>query len=81
MNTEQYIKNMLNENLFAVIFPKDRKMESATELVNLIDAAVGIAEFQDDDDNENKSWGVLIDKRKMKKSLQLAEENNNDSNV
>ena len=79
MNTEQYIKNMLNENLFAVIFPKDRKMESATELVNLIDAAVGIAEFQDDD--ENKSWGVLIDKRKMKKSLQLAEENNNDSNV
>lgn len=80
MNTEQYIKNMLNENLFAVIFPKDRKMESATELVNLIDAAVGIAEFQDDD-NENKSWGVLIDKRKMKKSLQLAEENNNDSNV
>lgn len=77
MTTEEYIKEMLDKNLFGVIFPKDKSEESAQQMVDIIDAAVGMAEFKDDD--ENITWGVLIDKRKIKDSLKLTEENKNDS--
>ena len=62
--TKEYIKEMLDKNLFGVIFPKDKSEESAQLMIDTIDAAVGIAEFKDDD--ENITWGVLIDKRKIK---------------
>lgn len=75
--TEKYIKEMLDKNLFGVIFPKDKSEKSAQLMIDTIDAAVGMAEFKDDD--ENITWGVLIDKRKIKDSLKLAEENKNDS--
>lgn len=75
--TEKYIKEMLDKNLFGVIFPKDKSEKSAQQMVDTIDAAVGMAEFKDDD--ENITWGVLIDKRKIRNSLKLAEENKNDS--
>ena len=75
--TEEYVKEMLDKNLFGVIFPKDKSAKSAERMVDIIDAAVGMAEFKDDD--ENIIWGVLIDKRKMKNSLKLIEENKDDS--
>lgn len=78
MTTEEYIKEMLDKNLFGVIFPKDRTEKSAEWMVNMIDVAVGMAEFKDDDGNI--TWGVLIDKRKIKDSLKLTEENKDDSN-
>lgn len=77
--TEAYVKDMLDNNLFAVIYPKDRSEKSAEKMVDMIDAAVGIAEFKDDDDNS--VWGVLIDKEKAKASLKLAEDKNGTSNV
>ena len=69
--TEKYIKEMLDKNLFGVIFPKDKSEKSAQLMIDTIDAAVGMAEFKDDD--ENITWGVLIDKRKIKDSLKLTE--------
>jgi len=77
--TEKYIKEMLDKNLFGVIFPKDKSEKSAQLMVDTIDAAVGMAEFKDDEDG-NITWGILIDKRKIKDSLKLAEENKSDSN-
>lgn len=67
--TEEYIKEMLNKNLFGVIFPKDKSAKSAERMGDMIEEAVGMAEFKDDD--ENITWGVLIDKRKIKNSLKL----------
>ncbi len=76
--TKEYIKEMLDKNLFGVIFPKDKSAKSAERMVDMIKEAVGMAEFKDDD--ENITWGVLIDKRKIKNSLKLTEENRSDSN-
>lgn len=78
-STEAYVKDMLDNNLFAVIYPKDRSEESAEKMVDMIEAAVGIAEFKDDDDNS--VWGVLIDKEKVKASLKLAEDKDGTGNV
>ena len=78
MTTEEYVKEMLDKNLFGVIFPKDKSEKSAQLMIDTIDAAVGMAEFKDDDGIV--SWGVLIDKRKVKDSLKLVEENKDDSN-
>lgn len=74
--TEKYIKEMLDKNLLGVIFPKDKSEKSAQLMIDTIDAAVGMAEFKDDD--ENITWGVLIDKRKIRDSLKLTEENKSD---
>lgn len=76
--TEKYAKEMLDKNLFGVIFPKDKSEKSAQLMIDTIDVAVGMAEFKDDDGNT--TWGVLIDKRKIKDSLKLTEENRSDSN-
>lgn len=70
--TEKYIKEMLDNNLFAVVYPKDRSEKSAEKMVDMIDAAVGVAEFKDEDGVS--IWGVLIDKRKAKEKVKLAEE-------
>lgn len=77
--TEKYIKEMLDNNLFAVIYPKDKSEESAKELVNAIESAVGIAEFQDEEGTV--AWGVLIDKRKVKESFKLTEEKNESNSL
>lgn len=77
--TEEYVKDMLDNNLFAVVYPKDKSEKSAEKMVDMIDAAVGIAEFRDEDNNS--VWGVLIDKKKVKESLRLAEEENGTGNV
>jgi hypothetical protein len=39
---------MLENNLFATVYPKDKSKESAEKIVDMIDAAVGVAKFIDD---------------------------------
>ena len=73
MTTEkEYIAKALMDNSLAVIYPRDGSEKSAERLVNMVDAAIGIAEFKNDEDNTT-SWGVLIDKTKLKK-LNLSED-------
>lgn len=69
---QKYAKMMLENNLFAVVYPKDRSEESAQKIVEMVDSAVGIAEFKDDDGKT--VWGVLIDKvKEAKKQIELNE--------
>lgn len=72
-NTEmeqKYVKAMLENELFAVVFPTDKTEESAQKMVGMIDSAVGVAEFKDDEGNS--TWGILIDKvREAKKHVEL----------
>jgi hypothetical protein len=73
MTTEkEYITKALMDNSLAVIYPRDGSEKSAEKLVNMVDAAIGIAEFKNDEDNTTR-WGVLIDKTKLKK-LNLSED-------
>lgn len=77
---QKYIKTMLENNLFAAVFPKDRSEESASKLVDMIDSAVGIAEFKNE--AGEPSWGVIIDKvKEAQKQVKLKEERENDSNL
>ena len=67
---QKYVRAMLENDLFAVVYPKDKSEESAEKMVEMIDSAVGIAEFKDE--NGNSAWGVLIDKvREAKKHVKL----------
>lgn len=66
----KYVRAMLENDLFAVVYPKDKSEESAEKMVGMIDSAVGIAEFKDEEGNS--AWGVLIDKvREAKKHVEL----------
>lgn len=66
---QKYVKAMLENDLFAVVYPKDKSEESAEKMVEMIDSAVGIAEFKDEEGNS--AWGVLIDKvREAKKHVE-----------
>ena len=72
MTTEkEYITKAIMDNSLAVIYPRDGKERSAEMLVNMVDAAIGVAEFKDE--NDVSKWGVLIDKNKLKK-LDLSED-------
>lgn len=67
---QKYIRAMLENDLFAVVYPKDKSEESAEKMVEMIDSAVGIAEFKDEEGNS--TWGVLIDKvKEAKKHIKL----------
>lgn len=67
---QKYIKAMLENDLFAVVYPKDKNEESAEKMVEMIDSAVGVAEFKDEEGNS--AWGVLIDKvKEAKKHVKL----------
>ena len=67
---QKYVRAMLENDLFAVVYPKDKSEESAEKMVGMIDSAVGIAEFKDEEGNS--VWGVLIDKvREAKKHVKL----------
>ena len=67
---QKYIKAMLENDLFAVVYPKDKSEESAEKMVEMIDSAVGVAEFKDEEGNS--AWGVLIAKvREAKKHVKL----------
>lgn len=67
---QKYVRAMLENDLFAVVYPKDKSEESAEKMVGMIDSAVGIAEFKDEEGNS--AWGVLIDKvKEAKKHIEL----------
>lgn len=67
---QKYVRTMLENDLFAVVYPKDKSEESAEKMVEMIDSAIGLAEFKDEDGNS--TWGVLIDKAKeAKKHIKL----------
>ena len=67
---QKYVRTILENDLFAVVYPKDKSEESAEKMVEMIDSAVGIAEFKDEEGNS--AWGVLIDKvREAKKHVEL----------
>lgn len=71
---QKYIKTMLENNLFAAVYPKDKSRESAGKLVDMIDAAVGVAKFIDDQGNQ--VWGAIVDKVKVaQKQVQMGEKN------
>ena len=67
---QKYVRVMLENDLFAVVYPKDKSKESAEKMVEMIDSAIGIAEFKDEEGNS--AWGVLIDKvKEAKKHIEL----------
>ena len=53
---------MLTNNLFAVVYPKDKSEESAQKIAEMTESAAGIAKFKDEEGNY--IYGVLIDKIK-----------------
>ena len=57
---QEYIKTMLENDLFTIIYPKDKSEESAKQVLEMIDSAVGLAKCMDKENNF--IWGVLIDK-------------------
>jgi len=61
-NIKEHLENMLKNNLFAVVYPKDKSEETAKKIALEIDSAVGVAAFEDE--NGETAWGVLIDKIK-----------------
>lgn len=68
---QEYVKNMLGKNLFAVVYPKDKSRESTLKMVDMVDSAVGIAEFEDEN-TKNIIYGVLIDKiQESKKNIKV----------
>lgn len=69
--TEQRIKYILEHNLFAVVYPKDKTFESAEKMAELIDSSLGVAQFEDE--NKEICWGVLIDKvKEIKKYINFS---------
>ena len=67
---QKYVKVMLENDLFAVVYPKDKSEKSAEKMVEMIDSAIGVAEFKDEEGNS--IWGVLIDKvKEAKKHVEL----------
>lgn len=76
MTNGEYLKKMFQNNLFAIVYPKDKTEESAERLASLIDSAAGIAKI---DSNGEYVWGVLIDKTKIATSKE--KDAQNDSNM
>ena len=64
---QAYVEEMIKNDLFAAIYPKDKSEESALKIANMIDSAAGIAEFKDE--NGESIYGVLIDKVKEAKKI------------
>ena len=62
MTNGEYLKKMFQNNLFAIVYPKDKTEESAEKLAALIDSAAGVAKIESDG---KYVWGVLIDKTKI----------------
>ena len=68
--TKEKIQEMMDDDII-VVYAKDKSKESAQKLATIIDAAVGIATFADE---EGKLfYGVMISKKRM-----MADDNRND---
>lgn len=68
-NIKEYIQTAIENNkladLFTVVYPRDKTEKSAQQIANQIEAAVGIVQLKDE--NDNLVWGVLLDKKYQKK--------------
>lgn len=64
MTNGEYLKQMFENNLFAVIYPKEKTKAAAEKLATLIDSAVGVAKIEKENEKGTYIWGVLIDKAK-----------------
>ena len=62
-HVNEYIKSMMENDLLAVVFPQEKTEEAAKATAGLIDSAIGVAEFYEDDGSA--VWGVLIDKKRQ----------------
>lgn len=61
--TKEKIQEMMEYDDIFIVYAKDKSKESAEKLASMIDAAVGVAIFIDE---ENKLfYGVMISKDKM----------------
>ena len=60
MNQEKIKETLvkLKNNLF-IIYPKEDGEEAAQKIANLINQAVGVAKFEDNQGNAR--WGILIE--------------------
>lgn len=54
------IQAMLKKKSLAVLYPKDKTKKSAQKIANMLETAVAIAAFKDE--NDNLIWGVLVNK-------------------
>lgn len=69
-----YIETMLSEGKFFAVFPKIATEKNAVELLDMLDSAIGIAQFDNDEDPTEPKYGVLIEVEKsenQKKHLKL----------
>lgn len=61
--TKEKIQEMMEYDDIFIVYAKDKSKESAEKLATMIDAAIGVATFIDE---ENKFfYGVMISKEKM----------------
>ena len=61
--TKEKIQEMMEYDDIFIVYAKDKSKESAEKLATMIDAAIGVATFVDE---ENKLfYGVMISKEKM----------------
>lgn len=55
------IKKIIKNGNYGVVFPKARRDENAAmELADMIDKAIAVASFTDDE-NEEVSYGVIVE--------------------
>ena len=56
------IKKIIKNGNYGVIFPKTRKDENAAmKLADMIDKAIAVASFTDDENEEEVSYGVIVE--------------------
>lgn len=61
--TKEKIQEMMEYGDIFIVYAKDKSQESTRKLASMIDAAIGVATFVDE---ENKFfYGVMISKEKM----------------
>lgn len=58
------IKKIIEQKKVAVIYPKEKTQEAAKEMANMLDSAICIAEFKNEDGES--VWGVLVSKDILK---------------
>lgn len=61
--TKEKIQEMIEYGDVFIVYAKDKSKESAQALAAMIDAAIGIATFADE--NDKLFYGVMISKEKM----------------
>ncbi len=58
INSENYLQDMIDNNEVSIVFPKEKSEKAAETMFELIDSAIGLAQFKTDDGDV--LYGVLI---------------------